>query len=116
MKPSAGTRFACLLAAAALIATLAPLHGRVARAVTCSDVHVIWARGTGADELDPEGTRFIEDDLKERIGSAVAVSDYRLGVPGFGGHSYPALGGAFEFLVGGFLHLGPYNDCQRSDV
>lgn len=56
-------------------------------AVTCTDVHVVWARGAnlGLDAFD--WTRFVDTDLRQRIGPGVTMSDYQLGDPGFGGFS-----------------------------
>jgi len=109
-----GSRALCILVTLTLLATAAPVQ-RVVRATTCSDVHIVWARGTGASLDDQEGERFLED-LKERIAPPVSASDYRLGDPGFGDYSYPATGNPAELLFyRGFGVLG-YNDSVKIGV
>ena len=97
-----------LLASTGVMITPQPTN-----AITCTDVHVVWARGTGAPEQDAQGDQFITTDLGGRIAeSGATMSQYRLGTgSGFGGFDYPAYGSPFDLLVSGYLELGgPYSD------
>ncbi len=88
----------CIFVTIGLVATLVPLQRADVRATTCDDVHIVWARATGAAENDPEGEQFLEE-LGARINPPLSVSDYRLGVPGFGGFKYEASGDGFDLLL-----------------
>lgn len=83
-------------------------------AAACSGVQVVWARGTGDPASgDTAGNVFVDTQMQDRITAAgTTFSEYRLGSgTGFGGFKYPATGTRFDFLVGGYLHLGgPYAD------
>jgi hypothetical protein len=112
MKTPWAKRFGGFLVSALLIAFAAPPP--VARATTepCGDVHVIWARGSGAQiGSDAQFDQFYSTDLtgpNGRIGAGVTVSAYQLGQDGgFGGFQYPAAGDNWTLVTGGFPILGP---------
>jgi hypothetical protein len=56
----------------------------------CGDVHVIWARGSGAQLGDSAFQNFYVRDLSSRVGSGLTVSAYQLGQgSGYGGINTP---------------------------
>jgi hypothetical protein len=86
MRRSMGNKVARLLVAMVVLVPMAPVES--VSAVTCTDVHIVWARGANLDPNDFDWNQFVNTDLKARIGPEVSVSDYQLGNPGFGGFTY----------------------------
>jgi hypothetical protein len=78
-----GNKVARLLVALVVLVPMAPVES--VSAVTCIDVHIVWARGANLAPNDFDWNQFVNTDLKARIGPEVSVSDYQLGNPGFGG-------------------------------
>jgi hypothetical protein len=76
-----------VIVASVLLASMVPVVS--VAAVTCSDVHVVFARGAdrGVNDLDFNG--FVRRDLEStRILAPATVTDYQLGDTGFNGHKY----------------------------
>jgi Mg-chelatase subunit ChlD len=69
-----------------VLASAVPL--RPALATTCSDVHVVWARGANVNINFDDFNGFVRRDLEGRIQAPVTVTDYQLGDVGFNGYKY----------------------------
>ena len=71
------------------------------QATTCSDVRIVFARGSNCVPDDYDYNGFVRDALLPRIAAPVVPSTYQLGTVGFNGFEYiPAdtLALADEFL------------------
>ena len=87
-------------------------------AVTCSDVHVVWARGANLGFSAFDWSRFVDQDLRSRIGPGVAMTDYQLGNPGFGGFTYQPVDDVGLILEGmtGSLPFGPFDSSVQTGI
>jgi Tol biopolymer transport system component/Mg-chelatase subunit ChlD len=66
----------------------------------CTDVHVVWARGSGVPTGDDPAFDKFSGDLKARIGTAITFSSYSLGQDsGYGGFQYPAVGDPISLIL-----------------
>jgi Mg-chelatase subunit ChlD len=102
--------------AVALTVVFATLPVPQALAITCKDVHAIWATGANNQPGGDDFTRFT-GDLGDRIQSPVTFSAYALGT-GFGGFRYQPTDdvGLFLQLTTGPLSLGPFNNSVQSGI
>ncbi len=81
----------------------------------CTDIDVIFARGSG-QKIDADETSRFEEKIKERIGT-VSRTNYRLGSESYGGHKYPAVdvGNVFNGnALGASASAGYANDYGKS--
>jgi Mg-chelatase subunit ChlD len=111
-----GNKVARLLVALVVLVPMAPVES--VSAVTCTDVHIVWARGANLAPNDFDWNQFVNTDLKARIGPEVSVSDYQLGNPGFGGFTYQP-GDEVALIVEGLtapLPFGPYDNSVQTGI
>ena len=85
------------IVALSLLQTLAPVVAAV-QDPFCSDVQLIWARGSDHDPGDDQFA-FVNAELQDRLGAGVSYQVYELGADGgFGGYQYPAIGQGLDLI------------------
>lgn len=105
-------RVAALAAVMAGIGALAvPVS---AQAITCGDVMLVWARGSGEGLNAKEAQRFFIK-TQERL-TGLEVASYELGSESHGGATYPAVGGFRDMLEADASWTGPLGGQYRSSV
>jgi len=70
-----------------LLAPILPAQP-VRASFSCTDVHIIWARGANDAIGGIDWARFVATDLRNRILAPTTQSDYQLGNPGYNGFVY----------------------------
>jgi hypothetical protein len=83
-RHSLRTLMAASLSLALAVSVGAPKH---ASAVTCTDVHVVWATGATGTQGGFDFQQFVNGDLQHRINAPVTLSAFEL-IAGFGGFTY----------------------------